>query len=145
MAPVQGDNSMLDPTTNLLFTQNGCSKLGAASGSTEQHHASPGPTFFRGALLHEPGCPDIVLGGVQAAGFEETRGRTGMESDSDHLLILACKHQRTEMQEEEMSETYIRKQGASPAWEEEKAPSQQSSATVEIISEQRVTTAHSQQ
>lgn len=104
-----------------------------------------GPTFFRGALLHEPGCPDIVLVGIEAAGFEETQGRTGMDSDSDHLLILACKHQGIDVQMEEMSENNLRKLGASPAWGKKKAPSQQSSAAVDIISEQRVTTSQSQQ
>lgn len=38
-----------------------------------------------------------------------------MESDGDHLLILACKHQGVDVQEEKMSEVNLRKQGASPA------------------------------
>lgn len=68
-----------------------------------------------------------------------------MESDGDHLLILPCKHQGVDVQEEKMSEINLRKQGASTAWVKEKAPYQQSSAAVEIISEQRVTTSQSQQ
>lgn len=68
-----------------------------------------------------------------------------MDSDSDHLLILACEHRGVDVQEEEMSENNLRKLGASPAWGKEKAPSQQSSAAAEIMSEQRVTTLQSQQ
>lgn len=67
-----------------------------------------------------------------------------MESDSDHLLILACKYPRGDVQEEGMSEIKLGKHESSPAWAKAKAPSQQSSAAVEIISEQRVTTSQSQ-
>lgn len=67
-----------------------------------------------------------------------------MESDSDHLLILACKHMRGDGQEEEMSEIKLGKHRAPPACTKAETPSQQSSAAVEIISEQRMTTFQSQ-
>lgn len=92
-----------------------------------------GHTFFGGALLHEPGSPDIVLGGKEAARFEEIRVGTSMESDSDNLLILACKHSRGDVQEEEMSENKLGKHRASTARAKAKAPSQQSSTAVEFI------------
>lgn len=47
-----------------------------------------------------------------------------MESDSDNLLILACKHARGDIQEQEVSEIKLGKHGASPAWAKAKPPSQ---------------------
>lgn len=48
--------------------------LGAVSARSKQPHDRPAPghTFFCSALLHEPGSPDIILAGIEAAGFEET-------------------------------------------------------------------------